>query len=55
MYQSLNGSGKTGAFIVPAIMRVDPRTPKIQVLIFGNTRELITQTKNVGEMIASQT
>lgn len=24
MFQSLNGSGKTGAFSIPAIMAVDP-------------------------------
>jgi len=40
VFQSLNGSGKTGAFIVPSLMRVDSNLPQIQVLVLANTREL---------------
>jgi len=44
LFQASNGGGKTGAFGVPAIIRVDPKNPATQVLIFGNSRELIRQT-----------
>ena len=40
-FQSINGSGKTGAFVVPCLMTVDPNVPKTQVIIVANTRELI--------------
>jgi ATP-dependent RNA helicase DeaD len=41
VFQAGNGSGKTGAFGIPAIMKVDPSIDAIQVLILANTRELI--------------
>ena len=40
-FQSINGSGKTGAFAIPSLMKVDPEVEKIQVIILANTRELI--------------
>ena len=41
--QSETGSGKTAAFCIPAIERVDPTKPVTQVLILAPTRELATQ------------
>jgi ATP-dependent RNA helicase DeaD len=41
--QSQTGSGKTAAFCIPAIERVDPDLPATQVLILAPTRELATQ------------
>lgn len=41
LFQASNGSGKTLAFGVPSIMRVDPEINGVQVLIIANTRELI--------------
>ena len=41
--QSETGSGKTAAFCIPAIERVDPAKPVTQVLILAPTRELATQ------------
>jgi superfamily II DNA/RNA helicase len=41
----MNGSGKTGAFSIPAVMAVDPSLNELQVLVIGTTRELIRQTK----------
>jgi ATP-dependent RNA helicase DeaD len=40
----MNGSGKTAAFGIPAIMAVDPKISETQVLIIANSRELIRQT-----------
>ena len=41
VFQSMNGSGKSGAFVIPAIMTVDPSLNETQVLIIGGTsREL---------------
>jgi ATP-dependent RNA helicase DeaD len=44
--QSQTGSGKTAAFAIPAIEKVDPTNRKIQVLVLCPTRELATQVAN---------
>ncbi len=41
--QSATGSGKTAAFALPAIERVDPKLKRVQVLILCPTRELAVQ------------
>jgi ATP-dependent RNA helicase DeaD len=41
--QSATGSGKTAAFAIPAIDRVDPKARGVQVLILCPTRELAVQ------------
>ncbi len=41
--QSQTGSGKTAAFALPAIERIDPKNRAVQVLILCNTRELAIQ------------
>lgn len=41
--QSETGSGKTAAFCIPAIERVDPRERSTQVLVLAPTRELAMQ------------
>ena len=41
--QSQTGSGKTAAFAIPAIEKVDPRLRAVQVLILCPTRELAIQ------------
>lgn len=41
--QSQTGSGKTAAFVIPAIERVDPAARTTQVLILCPTRELAVQ------------
>ena len=41
--QSSTGSGKTAAFAIPAIEKVDPKLKKVQVLILCPTRELALQ------------
>ncbi len=43
--QSNTGSGKTAAFVIPALNRIDPRLRKPQVLILEPTRELAMQTR----------
>jgi ATP-dependent RNA helicase DeaD len=40
---SSTGSGKTAAFAIPAIERIDPKQRAVQVLILGPTRELAVQ------------
>ncbi|KAJ9473043.1 DEAD-box ATP-dependent RNA helicase 8 [Diplonema papillatum] len=42
-----NGTGKTGAFCIPAIQKIDPKLKSIQVLILVPTRELALQTSQV--------
>jgi len=41
--QSSTGSGKTAAFAIPAVERVDPHVRKAQVLVLCPTRELAVQ------------
>ncbi|HEX2101639.1 MAG TPA: DEAD/DEAH box helicase, partial [Candidatus Synoicihabitans sp.] len=41
--QSSTGSGKTAAFAIPAIERVDPKVRAVQVLVLCPTRELAVQ------------
>ena len=54
-FQAKNGSGKTGAFVVPSLMKVDVSVLKVQVIILANTRELIRQIQQVIEVVASET
>lgn len=43
MVQARTGSGKTGAFVLPLLSRIDPRNPKCQALVLVPTRELARQ------------
>ncbi|ELR10267.1 DExD/H-box ATP-dependent RNA helicase dhh1 [Pseudogymnoascus destructans] len=42
-----NGTGKTAAFVIPALERINPKSSKIQCLILVPTRELALQTSQV--------
>ncbi|TFB07040.1 ATP-dependent RNA helicase DHH1 [Trichoderma ghanense] len=42
-----NGTGKTAAFVIPALERINPKISKIQCLILVPTRELAMQTSQV--------
>ncbi|KAF2399962.1 ATP-dependent RNA helicase DHH1 [Trichodelitschia bisporula] len=42
-----NGTGKTAAYIIPTLHRVNPKENKIQALILVPTRELALQTSQV--------
>lgn len=53
MFQAINGSGKTGAYGVPSLMKVDKTLAKTQVIILANTRELIRQIFQVLETFNS--
>jgi superfamily II DNA/RNA helicase len=39
--QSKNGTGKTGAFAVSSVLRVDPTIAALQVIVFANSREVV--------------
>ena len=45
--QAKNGAGKSGAFIIGCLLRVDPSIKKVQVIIIGHTRELVNQIASV--------
>ena len=51
--QSETGSGKTAAFCIPAIERVDASVPSVQVLILVPTRELATQVADEVHKLAA--
>jgi ATP-dependent RNA helicase DDX6/DHH1 len=42
-----NGTGKTAAFVIPALQQIDINTNKIQALLLVPTRELALQTSQV--------
>jgi ATP-dependent RNA helicase DDX6/DHH1 len=42
-----NGTGKTAAFVIPTLERVNPKNPKTQALLLVPTRELALQTSQV--------
>jgi superfamily II DNA/RNA helicase len=39
--QAKNGAGKTGAFVIGSLLRVDPAIKKLQIIAIGHTRELV--------------
>jgi ATP-dependent RNA helicase DDX6/DHH1 len=53
-----NGTGKTAAFVIPALQHIDVTTNKIQALLLVPTRELALQTsqvcKNLGKHMNTQ-
>ena len=51
--QSETGSGKTAAFCIPAIERIDPTRHAPQVLILTPTRELATQVDDEVQKLAA--
>ncbi len=52
--QSETGSGKTAAFCIPAVERIDPARNATQVLILVPTRELATQVAGEVRKLAGQ-
>ncbi|GAA6030037.1 hypothetical protein NBRC10512_003702 [Rhodotorula toruloides] len=50
-----NGTGKTAAFIIPVLERVNPKIPKIQALLLVPTRELALQTSQVCKTLGKHT
>ena len=46
-----NGTGKTAAFVIPALQQIDPSRPKIQALLLVPTRELALQTAQVCKIL----
>jgi translation initiation factor 4A len=51
--QAQSGTGKTAAFTISALSKVDLTKDTIQVLVLSPTRELTTQTSNVINQIGS--
>jgi len=52
MVQSRTGSGKTGAFVLPIIDRIDINSPTCQALVLVPTRELAGQVAEEAKRIA---
>ncbi|KAI1007523.1 ATP-dependent RNA helicase [Podosphaera aphanis] len=49
-----NGTGKTAAFVIPALQRINPKSNKIQALILVPTRELAMQTSQVCKSLGNK-
>lgn len=52
MVQSRTGSGKTGAFVLPILHRIDPRQSECQALVLVPTRELARQVHGAASSLA---
>ncbi len=55
MVQSRTGSGKTGAFILPTLERIDPQMNACQALVLVPTRELAKQVSREAEILCGKT
>lgn len=54
MVQSRTGSGKTGAFLLPLLQRLDPNLKSCQALILVPTRELARQVQTQAEILTQE-
>ncbi|MCD6288606.1 MAG: DEAD/DEAH box helicase [Candidatus Hydrogenedentes bacterium] len=54
LVQSRTGSGKTGAFILPMLERIDPKKKSCQALVLVPTRELAAQVEKEAELLAGK-
>ena len=54
MVQSRTGSGKTGAFVMPILERIDPQRSECQCLVLVPTRELARQVTAEAELLAGE-
>jgi ATP-dependent RNA helicase DeaD len=55
MVQSRTGSGKTGAFLLPMLERLDPDLPETQALVLVPTRELAKQVTGEAQTLFRET
>ena len=55
MVQARTGSGKTGAFLLPMLERLDSRAERVQALILVPTRELAVQVENEAKILFADT
>jgi len=55
MVQSRTGSGKTGAFILPILERINPLQDNCQAMILAPTRELAQQVASDAKVLAGDT
>jgi len=55
MVQSRTGSGKTGAYILPVLERIDSTRATCQALVLAPTRELARQVAGEAETLAGAT
>ena len=51
--QAQSGTGKTGAFVIGSLSRIDPQLSKTQAIILSPTRELALQIADVATNISS--
>lgn len=55
MVQSRTGSGKTGAFLLPILTRINPKKDSCQAIVLVPTRELAQQVAKEAEILGATT
>ncbi|MEZ4727454.1 MAG: DEAD/DEAH box helicase [Caldilineaceae bacterium] len=55
MVQSRTGSGKTGAFLLPILTRINPKQESCQAIVLVPTRELAQQVAKEAEILSAGT
>ncbi len=55
LVQSRTGSGKTGAFLLPILARINPKQDSCQAIVLVPTRELAQQVAKEAELLGSAT
>ncbi|MHB8086724.1 MAG: DEAD/DEAH box helicase [Anaerolineaceae bacterium] len=53
--QAQTGTGKTAAFMLPLLQKLEPSTGKVQALVLAPTRELAKQVADAALMLAQKT
>ena len=53
--QAHNGSGKTAAFVLGSMSRIDVDLEALQVIILGHTREMVIQVSDIYKKISKGT
>ena len=54
MVQARTGSGKTGAFVLPLLEKLNPNKPECQALVLVPTRELAQQVADEARMLSGE-
>ena len=53
--QAHNGSGKTVAFVLGSMSRIETEMEQLQVIVLGHTREMVIQISDIYKKLSKNT